>query len=117
MKILGAPPPSGAFMTKCLIVNGDDLGASRGINRGILEAHRCGILTSTSLLVNAAESEKASELSRRLPEMSVGLHADLRNELQTTAGPRRLREALCAQIARFEELMGRPPTHLDAHHN
>ena len=37
---------------KCLIVNGDDFGASRGINRGILEAHRSGILTSTSLLVN-----------------------------------------------------------------
>ena len=102
---------------KYLIVNGDDLGASRGINRGILEAQRCGILTSTSLLVNAAESEKAAELSRTLPEMSVGLHADLRNELKTTADPRRFREALCAQVARFEELMGRPPTHLDAHHN
>ena len=102
---------------KYLIVNGDDLGASRGINRGILEAQRCGILTSTSLLVNAAESEKAAELSRTLPEMSVGLHADLRNELKATTDPHRLREVLCAQIARFEELMGRPPTHLDAHHN
>jgi len=102
---------------KYLIVNGDDLGASRGINRGILEAHRCGILTSTSLLVNAAESEEAAQLSRMLPVMSVGLHADLRNELKAAAGPRRLREALWAQVVRFEELMGRPPTHLDAHHN
>src|SRR5437867_176048 len=102
---------------KYLIVNGDDLGASRGINRGILEAHQRGILTSTSLLVNAAESEEAAALSRTAPEMSVGLHADLRNELKATTDPHRLREVLCAQIARFEELMGRPPTHLDAHHN
>jgi predicted glycoside hydrolase/deacetylase ChbG (UPF0249 family) len=29
-------------MTKFLIVNADDFGASRGINRGILEAHQCG---------------------------------------------------------------------------
>ena len=37
---------------KYLIVNGDDFGASRGINRGILEAHQDGILTSTSLFVD-----------------------------------------------------------------
>ncbi|PYR01516.1 MAG: hypothetical protein DMF97_07400, partial [Acidobacteria bacterium] len=34
---------------KYLIVNADDFGASSGINRGILEAHQRGILTSTSL--------------------------------------------------------------------
>ena len=36
---------------KWLIVTGDDFGASPGINRGILEAHVNGILTSTSVLV------------------------------------------------------------------
>ena len=102
---------------KYLIVNGDDFGASRGINRGILDAQRHGILTSTSLLVNAAASEEAAELSRALPEMSVGLHADLRTELSANADPRRLRESLCGQLDRFEELMGRAPTHLDSHHN
>ena len=48
---------------KYLIVNADDYGASRGINRGILEAHRRGILTSTSLLVNTAWSGEAAEMS------------------------------------------------------
>jgi predicted glycoside hydrolase/deacetylase ChbG (UPF0249 family) len=104
---------------KYLIVNGDDFGASRGINRGILEAHRFGILTSTSLLVNTPWSGQAAELSRILPDLSVGLHADVRKELSARdpVASSGLRAALCAQFERFQELMGRPPTHLDAHHN
>ncbi len=58
---------------KYLIVNGDDLGASRGVNRGIIEAHQRGILTSTSLMVNAARSEEAAEFGRTAVELSVGL--------------------------------------------
>src|SRR5438105_4782556 len=102
---------------KYLIVNADDFGASRGINRGIIEAHQRGVLTSTSLLVNAAASGEAAELSRSAPGLSVGLHADVREELKGTMDGRRLCEALDAQMARFDELMSRPPTHLDSHHN
>jgi predicted glycoside hydrolase/deacetylase ChbG (UPF0249 family) len=104
---------------KYLIVNADDFGASHGINRGILEAHQRGILTSTSLLVSTAWSAEAAEMSRTAPELSVGLHADLRNELKDTAADpgRRLHDALAKQFSRFVELMGRPPTHLDSHHN
>src|SRR5438046_6864078 len=103
---------------KYLIVNGDDFGASRGVNRGIIEAHQRGILTSTSLMVNAPRSEEAAELSRTASELSVGLHIDVRNTLMETAVPSpQLREELHRQFGRFEELMGRPPTHLDSHHN
>jgi len=104
---------------KYLIVNGDDFGASRGINRGIMEAHRRGILTSASLMVNAPASEEAAGLSRGAPDLSVGLHVELRGNLdELTAGrPRPLRSELRRQLDRFEELMGRPPTHLDSHHN
>ena len=104
---------------KYLIVNADDFGASRGINRGILQAHCHGILTSTSLLVNTPTSEEAAELSRTVPDLSVGLHADVRKELDAsdTVSRPELRAALREQFARFQELMGRPPTHLDAHHN
>src|SRR5947208_7925070 len=104
---------------KYLIVNADDFGASHGINRGIMEAHRSGILTSTSLLVNTAWSREAAELSRAAPELSVGLHADLRGALKEPSADRgrRLPDELEKQFSRFEELMGRPPTHLDSHHN
>ncbi len=103
---------------KYLIVNGDDFGASRGINRGIMEAHQRGILTSTSLLVKTRFAEEAAMLAHTVPDLSVGLHADVRNELKESAeGSERLRESLRWQYNRFEELMGRPPTHLDSHHN
>jgi predicted glycoside hydrolase/deacetylase ChbG (UPF0249 family) len=103
---------------KYLIVNGDDFGAGPGINLGIVEAHRLGILTSTSLLVNAERSEEAAALGRAAPKLSVGLHADLLSELERPAvGSQGLRESLCSQLSRFEELMGRLPTHLDSHHN
>src|ERR1041385_8110243 len=107
----------GALM-KFLIVNADDFGASRGINRGILEAHQHGILTSTSLLVNTASSVEAAALSRRVPRLSVGLHADLRSQLNDPAtDSRALRDEMEKQLSRFGELMGRSPTHVDSHHN
>ena len=37
-----------------LIVNADDLGWTVGVNRGIIEGHRGGLITSTSLLANGA---------------------------------------------------------------
>ena len=40
-----------------LIVNGDDFGLSPGVSRGIIEAHRHGILTSTSLMVDRPAAE------------------------------------------------------------
>ncbi len=104
---------------KYLIVNGDDFGATRGINCGIIQAYRCGILTSTSLLVNTPWSEEAAELSRALPQLSVGLHVDLKNncERDVGRGPSQPRAILDEQLSRFRKLMGRSPTHLDSHHN
>jgi predicted glycoside hydrolase/deacetylase ChbG (UPF0249 family) len=105
---------------KYLIVNGDDLGASPGINRGILEAHHRGILTSASLMVHGVGAVEAAELSRAAPRLSVGLHAEL--ALPTAEPVDELVEQNCVaalenQWARFHELMGRSPTHLDSHHN
>lgn len=95
---------------KYLIVNGDDFGASRGINRGILEALHGGILTSTSLMVDAPWSEEAAALSRTESDLSVGLHVDLDGTPFPGA-------ELDRQLRRFQALMGRLPTHLDSHHN
>jgi predicted glycoside hydrolase/deacetylase ChbG (UPF0249 family) len=100
-----------------LIVNADDFGASPGVNSGILEAHRCGIVTSTSLLVNRPWSREAAMAARSVPSLSVGLHVELVEGLghDTIARPKLLRDALRGQIAKFERLMGRAPTHLDSH--
>jgi len=77
-----------------LIVNGDDFGASPAINRGIMEAHLHGILTSTSLLVKTEWAEEAAALSNAAPDLSVGLHVDMRSELREPApDSQRLRES------------------------
>ena len=106
---------------KYLIVNGDDFGASQGINRGIIETHRQGILTSTSLLVTLPWSEEATRLARAAPDLSVGLHVHFPSggRAPTLDRPEAdsWRVELDHQCRRFEELMGRPPTHLDSHHN
>src|SRR5215472_4234338 len=103
---------------KYLIVNADDYGASGGINRGIIEAHQRGILTSASLLVAAQGAGEAAALSRTAPNLSVGLHADVRKELEEPAADAQsLTESLRRQFSRFEQLMHRRPTHIDSHHN
>ena len=108
-------------MTKYCIVNGDDFGASRGINRGILEAHQKGILTSTSLMVNMPEAEEAARLSREVPLMSIGMHITLTSEDGTPLidfeSPDMCRAEMARQLNRFVDLLGRLPSHLDSHHN
>ena len=100
---------------KYLIVNADDFGAGRGINRGIIEAHRHGIVTSTSLMVNTLFSAEAAKLAGEARHLSVGLHVALPKELDGSLG--HTREELQEQFARFVELTGHAPTHLDSHHN
>ena len=97
---------------KWLIVTGDDFGASPGINRGILEAHLNGILTSTSVLVHRAASFAVTDVPRSCPDLSLGLHLELDH-----AEPARIRQQLDDQLERFVELVGSPPTHVDSHHD
>lgn len=64
-------------MGKKLIINADDLGLSRGITDGILLAHREGILTSASLMVNQPATEYAVAQLRYVPKLDVGIHLNL----------------------------------------
>lgn len=113
-------------MVRYLIVNADDFGASHGVNRGILEAHRRGVVTSTSLNVTTPWSEAAAAaLPREAPELGVGLHADLTHPGPGSPGAvtdavtdaERCTAELERQLRRFEQLTGRAPTHLDSHRN
>ena len=106
-----------AMTGKYLIVNADDFGASSGVNRGIVEAHRLGIVTSTSLLVDAAGSAEAATLARSAPTLSVGLHVALEPRDGTSGWTAGLGEELSRQADRFVELMGCSPSHVDSHRN
>ena len=103
-----------------LIVDADDFGASAGVNRGILEAHARGIVTSASLLVQRAAARDAVQAARAYPALGLGLHFDLTGE----AGPpfdlqdgARAQAELERQFEAFLRLVGRPPTHVDSHHH
>jgi hopanoid biosynthesis associated protein HpnK len=62
---------------KQLIVNADDFGLTEDVNRAIIVAHRDGILTSTSLLANGSAFQQAVSSSRKLVQLSVGVHLNL----------------------------------------
>jgi chitin disaccharide deacetylase len=103
---------------KFLIVNADDFGYSRGINRGIVEAHNRGVVTSATTIVNAAATEDAVRLAAENPGLSIGLHVNFTNEgerLVEFDDPELCRAELRRQFDRFVALFGRLPTHLDSH--
>lgn len=60
-----------------LIVNADDFGRSTSINQAVIRAHREGILTTASLMVNEPACEEAVALARQNPQLGVGLHLTL----------------------------------------
>lgn len=60
-----------------LVVNADDFGLSPAISRGILRAHRDGIVTSTSLLGNVPDVEAVRVLLAEAPGLGVGVHLTL----------------------------------------
>jgi chitin disaccharide deacetylase len=60
-----------------LIVNADDLGWTAGVNRGIAEAHRNGIVTSASLLANGEAFAEGVALARDAGGLGLGVHLNL----------------------------------------
>ncbi len=127
-----------------LIVNADDFGRSPAINEAVERAHRDGILTTASLMVNEPWAADAVARARACPRLGVGLHltlvcgraarrpadnADLANALgQLPAGAVRaglryffrgaLREALRREIeAQFDAFArtGLPLDHVNGH--
>ncbi len=57
-----------------LIVNADDFGLSASVNAAVIRAHRDGILTTASLMVNEPGFAEAVQLARENPRLGVGLH-------------------------------------------
>ena len=127
-----------------LIVNADDFGRSHSINEAVVRAHRDGILTSASLMVNEPGFDAAVALARENPKLGIGLHLTLlcgHSALATEKTPglanaqrefgenpvtvgfryfvrRSLREPLRAEIhAQFEKFRaaGLPLDHVNGH--
>ncbi len=88
---------------KNLIVNADDLGWTPGVNRGIVEAFRNGIVTSTSLLANGAAFADGVEMARAAGGLGVGVHLNL-----TDGAPVTGRESVTSLLNKQGEFAGGP---------
>lgn len=115
-----------------LAVNADDFGFTRDVNRGIVDAHLDGILTSTTIMANGVEFDDAIRLAHAHPTLDVGVHFVLvggvslldrtrefpRSVLDLSVGVFRRRidayAELRAQILRVLDT-GIRPTHVDTH--
>jgi chitin disaccharide deacetylase len=132
-------------MTSRLIVNADDFGYSPGVTKGIIEAHRRGIVTSTTVMVNSPYAAEAiAQAVTDTPRLGLGVHLTLtsgspvltRDEVPDLVGANgnfysrdeafarlpyvpasQIESEFRAQIKRFVKLAGRPPDHLDSHHH
>lgn len=127
---------------RLLIVNADDFNLTEGVTRGILETHRCGIVTSTTVMVNLPGLEQSRVLVRDFPRLGLGLHLNLTfgpsallpervpslvdgsgrfirdpARLGAVGEASEIRAEWAAQVERFETFFGRRPTHLDTHHH
>lgn len=113
--------------TRYLIVNADDFGLTAGVNRGIIEAHERGIVTSASLMVRHQAGADAAHYARTHPKLSIGLHFEtgewrhgaggweVVRQIVDTGDWAAVRREFERQLAEFERLLGQWPTHLDSH--
>jgi predicted glycoside hydrolase/deacetylase ChbG (UPF0249 family) len=92
-----------------VIVNADDLGYDPEIDRGILEAHARGIVSSATAMVETPFAPAA--LAAAPASLAIGLHA----VLDPASGEAAAEGSLIRQLARFLELRGRRPSHIDSH--
>ena len=72
---------------KQLIVNADDFGLTKRVSEAIVEAHRHGIVTSTTLMANGAAFEAATALSRQMPRLGIGVHLNLSEGIPVSPAP------------------------------
>lgn len=59
------------------VFHGDDFGLNHSFNAGIVQAHKNGLLRSTSYRVDGTAFHEAVELARDLPNLGQGVHLNL----------------------------------------
>ncbi len=124
-----------------VIVNADDLGRTPGINDGIFAAHERGLVSSATMMVAYPAAREAAARLAGYPALGIGLHVALSGgppvlpaaELPSLVDDQgrfanhpdlfddldrgEIAAEVEAQFAKFRELTGRLPTHLDGHHH
>lgn len=60
-----------------LIINADDFGYSKGVNYGIIDAYKNGIVRSTTIMAGMPGFDHAIKLAKENKELGVGVHLTL----------------------------------------
>ena len=63
-----------------VIFHGDDFGLTSGVNEGVIQAFRHGVLRSTSIIASGQAVDEAIGLARSHPDLDVGIHLVLSDE-------------------------------------
>lgn len=118
-----------------LIVNADDFGLSPAVNRGILELHQAGFVTSATLMVNMPGAEDAVRIAKESPALGVGMHFNLtygspvappaqvpslvdeQGRFSQKFSKWKERDVVVELLAQYDRFLesGLRPTHLDSH--
>jgi len=126
-----------------VIVNADDFGFSKGVNLGIAEAYRNGLVRSATMMANMPGFEHGVEVSRQNPCLEIGVHLTLTAgrslgerystitddqgnllrlaevERRANAGTLDLDEVEAEYEAQIQKVLeaGIRPSHFDGHHH
>ena len=129
---------------RVVVVNADDLGLHEDVNRGVIDAHQRGFVTSASIIACGRGAENAFDLVKSNPDLDIGVHLTLIEEFPLCPASeveslvdgsghfygsykRFVAEILCGRITRadvYRELdrqishvldQGLDVTHLDSH--
>ena len=122
-----------------LILNADDFGYTKEINRGIMHGMRNGIITSTTVLTNCEIDPSDCEELKSIQSTGIGIHFNLTLEKPLTTGTSiqdnngyfydrkkldfyklnltDVEHEFRAQMNRFIELFHQTPDHIDSHHS
>jgi predicted glycoside hydrolase/deacetylase ChbG (UPF0249 family) len=60
-----------------VIINADDFGLTRGVNRAVMELHSKGALSSATIMARAAATGEAIEEALKTPSLHLGCHVVL----------------------------------------
>ncbi|MFZ0548632.1 MAG: ChbG/HpnK family deacetylase [Candidatus Promineifilaceae bacterium] len=128
-----------------LIINSDDYCRTSPISRGVREAHRQGVVSSTTCMMNFPNAAEDIEMAlKETPELGMGVHLVLTSGFPLSApedvptlvtaenrfpglseflsrldqvNPEEAKAEWRLQIEKFVRVSGRHPTHLDSHHH
>ncbi len=116
---------------KKLIVVADDFGFTEGINRGCIEANQEGILTELSLMMDSPGTQHGIDEVLRNNISGLGIHITFNDivgtgkylrtpdyvKLLEQSPAEELAARVLYELRKFEDLVGRVPTHINGHHN